>query len=59
MLKIPFRVFSSYTLAGEDSPILFATESLFCDELSATSYSITDPGRFLPIDENFGGIQTA
>jgi len=28
---------SVYTLAGDDLPILFATESLFRDELSGTS----------------------
>jgi hypothetical protein len=35
-----------YTLAGADFPIQFATESMFCDELSGTSYIITDFDRF-------------
>src|SRR6266436_3802998 len=32
------RVICVYTHAGADFPIQFATESMFCDELSGTSY---------------------
>jgi hypothetical protein len=52
------RHLGAYTQSGGDLPTQFATESMFCDELSGTSYAITDLGSFPLLDEQFGRVQT-
>ena len=57
-MRVFGRHLGAYTQPGGDLPTQFATESMFCDELSGTRFLIMDLGSFSSLDERFEGIQT-